>query len=129
MREDTPLILARLDFLQPDLLGDVVELLFADGFQLLAARLELFVNLDGLLGHLLMRVFGPADEEEIIALGDALVPVGIQPDAEQRGLAFRFFGVRHAMILDGKIVRSMESLYRLAAGPAILAGIAAKPPD
>ena len=69
---------------------------FADGFEPLAARLELLVDLDGLLSHHLVRVLGAADEEEIVALGDALVAVGIQAEAEQRGLAFGFFGVRHA---------------------------------
>ena len=44
MREDTPLILARLDFLQADLVGDVVKLSFADGFEPLAARGGLFLQ-------------------------------------------------------------------------------------
>ena len=47
----------------------------------------------------LVRFLRAADEREIRPGGDALVPVGIQADAEQRGLAFDFFGVRH----DGKV--------------------------
>ena len=34
-------------------------------------------------------------QRQIFARGDALVPVGIQSDAEQRGFAFGFFGVCH----------------------------------
>lgn len=36
-------ILVAWNFFQPDLVGDVVELLFADGFELFTARLEFFV--------------------------------------------------------------------------------------
>jgi hypothetical protein len=72
-------------------MGDVVELLAADGFELLAAGLEFFVDLDGLLGHRLVGFLRAADERKVRAGGDALVPVGIQADTEQRGLAFDFF--------------------------------------
>ena len=90
--------LLRGKFFQADLVGDVIELLAADGFELFAARLELLVYLDGLFGHLLVGILGAADEREIIAGGNALMPVGIQADAEQRRLAFNFFGVGHVEI-------------------------------
>ena len=60
-------IIMRLELLQADLVGDVIELLVADVFELLAARLELLVDLDGLLGHLLVRFLRAADEREILA--------------------------------------------------------------
>jgi len=81
--------------LQADLVGDVGELLAADLLQALAAGLELLVDLDGFLSHLLMRVLGAADEREIIAFGDALVAVGIEAEAKHHRFAFGFFGVGH----------------------------------
>ena len=96
MREDN-LLCARPELLQPDLVRDVVELLAADVVELFAARLKLFVELDGRLGHLFVRVLRAADEREIIAFGDALVPVGIQAEAEDPGFAFGFFGIRHVI--------------------------------
>ena len=84
----------RLEFLQPDLVGDVVEFLTADIIEVLATRLEFFVDLDGFLGHLLVRVLGTADEREIIALGDAFAAIRIQAEAEDSGFAF-LFGVGH----------------------------------
>jgi len=85
----------RPDFFQADFVRDVIKLRVADFFELLAARLELFVDLDGLLGHLVVGFLRAADEREIRAGGDAFFSVGIQSDAEQRGSAFRFIGVRH----------------------------------
>ena len=82
---------------------DVVELRLADVLELLAACLELFVDLDGLLGHLCVRVLRAADEQKIIALRHALVAVGIQPDTEQRGFAFRFFGRCHLIQAKGGV--------------------------
>jgi hypothetical protein len=61
-----------------------------------------------------MRLLRAADEEEIVALGDALVPVGIQPDAEQRGLAFGFFGVRHTQNVkpaSGRVKNVTERMF------------------
>lgn len=94
---------------------DVIELLFADGFELLAACLQLLIELEGFLGHDLVRLLRAADEEEIFAFGDALVAVGIQANAEQRGLAFRFFGVRHETKLAAKIVFELNRRRLLAA--------------
>lgn len=74
-------------------MGDVVELLVADLFELFAARLEFFVDLDGVLGHLFVGFMRAADECKVRAGGDAPFPVGIQADAEQRG--FAFFLLRH----------------------------------
>ena len=82
---------------------DVIELRLADVLELLAARLELFVDLDGLLGHLRVRVFRAADEQKIVALRHALVAVGIQAHAEQRGLAFVFFGRCHFVQAKGGV--------------------------
>lgn len=73
--------------LQADRLRDVVELLVTDFVQLLAALLELFVDLDRLLGHLLMRVLGTADQREVRSGRESLVAVGIQPDAQHQRFA------------------------------------------
>ena len=64
-------------------MGDVVELRVADIFKLLATRLKFFVDLDGLLGHLVVGFLRAADERKVRAGGDALVAVGIQSDTEQ----------------------------------------------
>src|SRR5690242_21933397 len=63
----------RLNLLQSNFMGDVVKFLAADVIEMLSAGLELFVDLDGLFGHLLVRVLSAANEREIIALGNALV--------------------------------------------------------
>jgi len=91
MREDTPLILRGSIFFSPTSWAMSSNSALLTVFEPLAARLEFLVDLDGLLSHHLVRVLGAADEEEIVALGDALVAVGIQAEAEQRGLAFGFF--------------------------------------
>src|SRR5882757_4612383 len=78
------LLLSRFEFLQPDLGGDVAEFLMAHLLQSFAARLELFVDLDGFLGHHRVGFLRAADQREILALGDALMAVGIQPEAEDR---------------------------------------------
>ena len=85
----------RFEFFQSDLMGDVLELGAADFFQPFAAGLELFVDLDGLLGHVLMRVLGTADQREIFTRGDAFTSIRIQTEAENLGFAF-LFGVGHA---------------------------------
>ena len=78
------------ELFQSDFVGDVIELLFADGIELFAARFEFFVDLYGLLGHLPMRVFGAAHKREVVAGGDAFVPVRIKCEAEQRRAGFLF---------------------------------------
>jgi len=69
-------------------MGDVVKLIMADIFQPLAARFELLVDLDGFLGHLLMRAFGAADEREVRSGGETFVAVGIQSDTHHDCFAF-----------------------------------------
>jgi len=67
---------------------DIVEFFAADFFQLFAALLQFFVDLDGFLRHPVVRLLGAPDEREIVAGRDALVTVGIQSDAENHGFAF-----------------------------------------
>ena len=74
--------MAGLEGFQSDLVGDVIKFIIPDGFELLAARLELFVDFDGLLSHHLMRFLRAANQRKIFALGDAFMPVGIQANAE-----------------------------------------------
>jgi len=97
--------IASRDFFQTHLVGDVVKFLVADIFQLLAARPELFVDLDGMLGHLIVSLLRTADECKVWSGGDALFTVGIQPDAEDGGFGFFLFGVGH------------EFRLKLASGP------------
>jgi len=88
--------------LQSHRLCDVVELLAGDGFKLFAARLEFFVDLDGLLRHLLMRLLRAADEGKVWTGGDALVSVGIQSHAEQHCLGF-LLGVCHLIEAKARV--------------------------
>ena len=74
--------------LEADFLGDVTELRGANFFELFAARLEFFVDLDGFLRHLLMSFLRAADKGEIVAGGDAFMSVGIQTQPEDCSLAF-----------------------------------------
>jgi hypothetical protein len=74
------------DLIETHLMGNVIEFLAAHGFQTLAAGLEFLVDLDGLLGHDLVGLRRAAKKREVLTLGDPLMPVGIQPNAEQRGL-------------------------------------------
>src|ERR1700692_3352655 len=81
---------------ESDLPGNVVALLPADLFKLLAPLLQLLVDLDGLLGHLLVSVLGTAHQGEIGARGDTLMAVGIEPHAKYHALALLFWSVaRH----------------------------------
>ena len=77
-------------------MGDVVEFIVTDVFELLAAGLEFFVDLDGFLGHHLVRFRRAADEREIRPGRQPFVTVGIKTDAEHYCLAFFLLGrVRH----------------------------------
>ena len=91
--------------LQPDLMGDVVKFLVADFVKPLAARLEFLVNLDGFLGHLLVRVPRSAHEREVRAFGDALVSIGIESESEHHRFAFPFSRVRHGLKLEALSLR------------------------
>ena len=76
----------RLGFVadEADGMGDVVELLAADLLKALPFFGELLVDLDRLLSHRLVRVFRAADQGEVVAGGDAFVPIGIEADAEHQ---------------------------------------------
>ena len=65
----------------------------ADFFELLATRLEFFVDLDGLFGHLRVRVLRAADQRKIRPGGKPFVAVGIQPDPENHCFVFFLFAV------------------------------------
>lgn len=80
---------------------DVVKLFAADGFQRLAAVFQLLVDLDGLLGHLLVRVLAAAYEGKVIPFGHALVTIRIQSHAKHHrfGFAVLFGRFRHVFKL------------------------------
>ncbi len=84
-----------------DGVGDVVEFLVADVFELLAFGGELFVDLNDLFGHDLVGLLGAAHEQEILAGGQPFVPVGIESEAQHHGLArpFLLAHIRHAVTL------------------------------
>lgn len=73
---------------QPDLVSDLFELLAADIMQLLALGRELLVDLDRLLGHLLVGVLRSADQGEVGTRGHPLVPVGVEADAQEQRFPF-----------------------------------------
>jgi hypothetical protein len=73
----------------------------ADGFELFAARLELFADFDGFFGHHRVCFLGAANEREIRAGGEAFMTIGIQPDAQHHRFAPLFAaGVRHEFRLN-----------------------------
>src|SRR5438128_12053004 len=78
--------------LQSHRMGDVVELFATDFVQFFAFGLKLFVDLDGLLGHFLMRFLAAADEGEIRTGRKALVADGAQTDAEDDVPRLLLFG-------------------------------------
>src|SRR5512135_446830 len=79
---------------EADRVGDVVELLVADLFELLAFGGEFLVDLDGFLGHDLVGLLGATHQNEVGAGGEALVAVGIESEAKHDGLAPSFLFAR-----------------------------------
>ena len=88
---------------QADRVGDIVELFAADFMQFLAHGFQLLVDLNGLLGHLLVGLLAASQQCEVRAGRDALVAVRVQSDTEQKGLGFFLLGsVRHQVRLPLK---------------------------
>src|SRR6266571_9505073 len=88
---------------QTDRLGNVVELFAADLVQLLAHGFELLIDLNRLLGHLLVSLLAASHQGEVRTGRDALVAVGVQSDTEQQGLGLFLLGkVRHDLRLPSK---------------------------
>ena len=91
--------------LQTNIVRNIIKFFMTDLVELLAASLELFVDFDGLLGHLLVSFLRATNQGEIMASGDALVTVGVESDAQQQALAFLFLAaVRHAPKLGKKVL-------------------------
>src|ERR1043165_4818610 len=65
--------------------------------QFLGARLELLIDFDGLLGHLLMRFLRTTHERKVRPGRHALVSVRIQPDSKNQRFRQRlsFSDIRH----------------------------------
>jgi len=101
VQQHRPTILIRtrlgwFEWLQADLVSNVVKLFVADIFKLFAARFEFFVNLYGFFGHYRVGFLGAADEREIRAGGESFMAIGIQSDTQHYRFAFPFAtGVRH----------------------------------
>jgi len=68
--------------------GDFVEFLPAEVFESFSFESQLFVDLDGLLSHHLVRFLGAAQQRKVGPGGDAFVPVGVQSDAEHDRFLF-----------------------------------------
>lgn len=64
--------------LQSNLMSDIVKLFACDLFKLFAARFELLVDFDGLLGHLLVCLLRAAYECEVLSARDTLMTVRVQ---------------------------------------------------
>src|SRR5207247_33119 len=78
-----------------------------DFVQLLAHGFQLLVDLDRLLGHLLVRLLAASHQGEVRTGRDALVAVGVQSDTKQEGLGFFLLGkVRHQLRLPFKAQNS-----------------------
>lgn len=59
-------------------MGNILELLAANLLECFAFGRQLFVNLDDLLGHDLVRFLGPANQSEVRACRDSFVPIRIK---------------------------------------------------
>src|SRR5258708_7113721 len=77
-------VLAGLMALEADRVRDILELRLAYGGQAFAAGGEFLGDFDGLLGHLLVRLRRAAHQSKIRSGGYPLVPIGVQPYAQQQ---------------------------------------------
>lgn len=114
------LVLQFFGGLEPDGLGDVVEFLAADTIERLAFGRQLFVDADGLFGHRFVSFRGAADEGKVGAGGQALMPVGVQTDAEHESLRFSFALFRHSHNLTALVLTSSgkkAGQFKLNDGP------------
>lgn len=92
---------------ETDGVGDVVEFLAGDVFELFAFGREFLVNFDDLFGHDFMGFLGAAHEREIRAGSDALVAVVVEPQTEHDRFLLLFGrGVRHCVpkVRVGRVV-------------------------
>ena len=85
------------------LVRDVVELLAAYFAELLAARAELLVDLDGFLGQLLMRVLRAADQREVLARAVARVDVDDSVEAALRRIAALAYELPPRILITGSL--------------------------
>src|ERR1017187_3374189 len=101
--------------LQTDRVGDVVEFLVADVFQLLALGGELFVDLDGFLGHQLVRFLGASHQCEIGPRRQPLVSVGVEADPQHDRLGPRLpflrFGHKAKLKSDSREVKARLDVH------------------
>ena len=67
-------------------MGNVVEFLAGDLFELLSLGGEFFVNFDDLFGHDCVSILRTAQESEVRAGGEAFMAVIIQPEAKDERL-------------------------------------------
>ena len=85
----------RLKFFQAHLMGDVVKFLTADRLKLLAAGLELFIDLDGLFGHRFVGILCAAKKRKVFTGGNPFMTIGIQPQTYHGDFAFLVGLARH----------------------------------
>ena len=84
--------------------ADVADLVDRGVFQTLAALVEMLVDLDGRFLHHGVRFLASADEEEVLAAGQAgLAVVVVEGQPEQGGRFAGFVGGSHGCRLSGKI--------------------------
>ena len=85
-------------------MGDVIKLLTADLFEMLALGAKLLVNLDGFFDHLLMGLLSAPQEGEILSSGDSLVTIRVQTHSNHEAFLLIFFSgrLRHDLSVDVK---------------------------
>jgi hypothetical protein len=97
-------ILFLLEGNKPYGVSNIFELLPADVIEVLAFAGEFFVDLNRLFGHLLVGLFGAADELEILTGGNPFVTVGVQTDSQEhfpRGALASMLAIAHGLMVAG----------------------------
>lgn len=93
--------------MQTNRMRNVIELFAAHFIQALAAGVQLFVDLDGLLSHLLVSVLRTARQQKIVPRGHALVTIGVETNAQQDSFGGALgFTVHHIRRLKQRKSRS-----------------------
>src|ERR1041385_5647930 len=83
--------------MQADRSRDVIKFFATDFFQRFSPGLELFIDLDRFLGHLLVCFLAPTHQGNIRTRCNAFMAVRIEADAEHECLTLLFLGnLRHA---------------------------------
>ena len=94
MVDSNRLIGLHLVALQTDRSGNFVELIATDFFECFSFRLQLLVDLDGLLGHDFVSLLGAANQGKVGTGGDTFVTVRIKPHPQHHSFTSGFLLTR-----------------------------------